>query len=184
MLTLQVQVVTHFAACRCQYVTSNSACKAEQRYIAYLQHFYCAGATSRWLLFVGYLLWMLILFYALSEVAESFLVPAVEVRACITTATPTRIVPWCFQPVFHSATLSCEVAAHCASPTMTSHHTSLCVLQWISETMKLPPAVAGVTLLSFAGGAPDLFTELAAVCTGHTHLPVNSALLSSPSPPA
>lgn len=33
--------------------------------------------------------------------------------------------------------------------------------------MQLPPAVAGVTLLSFAGGAPDLFTQLAAVCTGH-----------------
>jgi hypothetical protein len=32
--------------------------------------------------------------------------------------------------------------------------------------MQLPPAVAGVTLLSFAGGAPDLFTQLAAVSTG------------------
>ena len=41
-------------------------------------------------------------------------------------------------------------------------------LQWISATMQLPPAVAGVTLLSFAGGAPDLFTQLAAVSTG-TH---------------
>ncbi|KAL3160535.1 hypothetical protein ABBQ32_010836 [Trebouxia sp. C0010 RCD-2024] len=101
----------------CQYVRSSSACKAEQHYIAYLQHFYCAGGASKWLLFAGYLLWMLILFYALSEVAESFLVPAVE---------------------------------------------------WISESMQLPPAVAGVTLLSFAGGAPDLFTQLAAVCTGGT----------------
>ena len=36
----------------------------------------------------------------------------------------------------------------------------------MSETLQLPPAVAGVTLLSFAGGAPDLFTQLAAVCTG------------------
>ena len=44
--------------------------------------------------------------------------------------------------------------------------------------MKLPPAVAGVTLLSFAGGAPDLFTQLAAVCTGPSHPPVTSALLS------
>lgn len=38
--------------------------------------------------------------------------------------------------------------------------------------MQLPPAVAGVTLLSFAGGAPDLFTQLAAVSTGdlsHPH---------------
>lgn len=34
--------------------------------------------------------------------------------------------------------------------------------------MQLPPAVAGVTLLSFAGGAPDLFTQLAAVSTGDT----------------
>ena len=46
--------------------------------------------------------------------------------------------------------------------------------------MKLPPAVAGVTLLSFAGGAPDLFTQLAAVCTGQTHPLVTSALMSSP----
>ena len=75
-----MQVDNPLAACRCQYVTSNSACKAEQHYIAYLRHFYCAGGASKWLLFVGYLLWMLILFYALSEVAESFLVPAVEVR--------------------------------------------------------------------------------------------------------
>lgn len=43
--------------------------------------------------------------------------------------------------------------------------------------MKLPPAVAGVTLLSFAGGAPDLFTQLAAVCTGQTHPPVANGLL-------
>ena len=39
-------------------------------------------------------------------------------------------------------------------------------LQWISIVLKLPPAVAGVTLLSFAGGSPDLFTQLAAITAG------------------
>ena len=53
-------------------------------------------------------------------------------------------------------------------------------LQWISETMQLPPAVAGVTLLSFAGGAPDLFTQLAAVSTVvHTQFYMCCCALSS-----
>ncbi|DBB05768.1 hypothetical protein WJX77_004749 [Trebouxia sp. C0004] len=99
----------------CQYVQDNSGCTAEEHYIPYLKAYYCTGGAQQWLLFVVYLVWMLLLFYALSEVAEVFLVPAVE---------------------------------------------------WISATMQLPPAVAGVTLLSFAGGAPDLFTQLAAVSTG------------------
>ena len=83
---MQVHNLTKHAVCRCQYVRSSKACKAEQHYIAYLQHFYCAGGAIKWLLFAGYLLWMLILFYALSEVAESFLVPAVEVSAFIKPA--------------------------------------------------------------------------------------------------
>lgn len=45
----------------------------------YLQTYYCTKRSSRWLLFIAYLLWMLVLFYALSEIAETFLVPAVEV---------------------------------------------------------------------------------------------------------
>ena len=67
------------AHCRCQYIQGNSACTAEQHYIPYLQTFYCLSQGSRWLLFVAYLFWMLLLFYALSEIAETFLVPAVEV---------------------------------------------------------------------------------------------------------
>ena len=152
---------------------------------------------------------MLILFYALSEVAESFLVPAVEVRACITPATFTWqgassqfVLTACFDKALGTGTLMyCSFLLHkTRSGTaiccyllvfvrIVVHNLALapilvCVLQWISETMKLPPAVAGVTLLSFAGGAPDLFTQLAAVCTGQTQRPVTSALLSSPSPAA
>lgn len=45
----------------------------------YLQTYYCTKHSGRWLLFTAYLVWMLVLFYALSEIAETFLVPAVEV---------------------------------------------------------------------------------------------------------
>ena len=72
--------------CRCQYVQDNSACTAEEHYIPYLQAFYCTGGTAKWLLFALYLCWMLLLFYALSEVAEVFLVPAVEVKLPLASA--------------------------------------------------------------------------------------------------
>ncbi|KAK9805532.1 hypothetical protein WJX72_003632 [[Myrmecia] bisecta] len=100
----------------CTYVSSHEACTADNQFIDYLPAYYCANnGHAKPLMFALYLLWLMLLFYALSEVAEGFLVPAVE---------------------------------------------------WISEQLKLTPAVAGVTLLSFAGGAPDLFTELAAITAG------------------
>ncbi len=67
----------------------NSGCTAEEHYIPYLKAFYCTGGAQKWLLFVVYLVWMLLLFYALSEVAEVFLVPAVEVCPCF-QAQPTK----------------------------------------------------------------------------------------------
>lgn len=36
-------------------------------------------------------------------------------------------------------------------------------LELISDYLKLPPVVAGATLLSFGNGAPDAFTQVAAV---------------------
>lgn len=36
-------------------------------------------------------------------------------------------------------------------------------LEVISDFLKLPPNVAGATLLSFGNGAPDVFTQLAAM---------------------
>jgi sodium/potassium/calcium exchanger 6 len=36
-------------------------------------------------------------------------------------------------------------------------------LEYIADRLRLPPAVAGATLLSFGNGAPDVFTMLAAV---------------------
>ena len=36
-------------------------------------------------------------------------------------------------------------------------------LEVVSDFFKLPPNVAGATLLSFGNGAPDLFTQLAAI---------------------
>jgi len=39
-------------------------------------------------------------------------------------------------------------------------------LQYISERLRLPPDIAGVTLLAFASGAPDIFTQIAAIDGG------------------
>ena len=36
-------------------------------------------------------------------------------------------------------------------------------VSWVATALRVPPALAGVTLLAFAGGAPDLATEIAAV---------------------
>lgn len=36
----------------------------------------------------------------------------------------------------------------------------------ISDALKLPPDVAGATLLSFGNGAPDVFTQVAAITHG------------------
>lgn len=36
-------------------------------------------------------------------------------------------------------------------------------LELISDYLRLPPVVAGATLLSFGNGAPDTFTQVAAV---------------------
>jgi Ca2+/Na+ antiporter len=52
----------------------------------------------------------------------------------------------------------------------------------ISERMQLPSDVAGITLLAFANGAPDIFTELAAITSGD-HVDMARLLsLASPSP--
>lgn len=39
-------------------------------------------------------------------------------------------------------------------------------MELISEWLKLPPVLAGATLLSFGNGAPDIFTQLAGWATG------------------
>ena len=51
--------------------------------------------------------------------------------------------------------------------------------QFISERLRLPAAIAGVTVLSFAGGAPDLFTQLAAVTAGGGHQDLGLAVSST-----
>lgn len=64
---------------------------------------------------IGFLLWMLFLFYVMAACAEHFLCPAIEF-----------IVAW-----------------------------------W-----RMSPDIAGVTLFAFASGAPDLFTQVAALAKG------------------
>ena len=62
-------------------MTNHEACHAGDHYLSYLPSYYCAGGGHlKWLMMPLYLAWMLVLFYALSEVAEGFLVPSVEVR--------------------------------------------------------------------------------------------------------
>lgn len=51
--------------------------------------------------------------------------------------------------------------------------------QFLSERLRLPASIAGVTVLSFAGGAPDLFTQLAAVSTGSGHEDLGLAVSST-----
>ena len=53
------------------------------------------------------------------------------------------------------------------------------VAQFLSERLRLPASIAGVTVLSFAGGAPDLFTQLAAVSTGSGHEDLGLAVSST-----
>ena len=51
--------------------------------------FYCPGGGSLWpLMAVCGVVWMLLLFYGMSVVAEVFLCPAVEVRACSIVVEP------------------------------------------------------------------------------------------------
>lgn len=65
---------------RCRYVRDKDACGADDQYIPYLQLFYC-GSGKLWLLVSAFLVvWLLLLFYAMSVVAEVFLCPAVQVR--------------------------------------------------------------------------------------------------------
>jgi len=52
-------------------------------------------------------------------------------------------------------------------------------MQFISERLHLPVSIAGVTVLSFAGGAPDLFTQLAAVSAGGGHQDLSLAVSST-----
>ena len=51
-------------------------------------------------------------------------------------------------------------------------------LEYVADRLRMPPAVAGATLLSFGNGAPDVFTQLAAV--RQLDLPAVGMALSEP----
>ncbi len=71
-------------------------------------------------------------------------------------------VHWCRQWV--SAVLLVVSVTLLLLMLMTASERFFCPsLELIAAYLKLPPAVAGATLLSFGNGAPDLFTQLAAV---------------------
>lgn len=167
------------ADCRCQYVTYASACKAEQHYVAYLQRFYCAGRASRWLLFIGYLLWMLILFHALSEVAESFLVPAVEVRSCINTmlTQPSGMV-WCCcdaQACLHALAKPSASVTAIMQLLLGTHiypwHWKLSEVLWQWCSLSHSP-YKGISNILVLCGAVDLRDYEAAACCGRRNTAV------------
>lgn len=57
------------------------ACGSDDHLIHYLELFYClAGGRIELLVALLFVVWMLLLFYGMSIVAEVFLCPAVEVR--------------------------------------------------------------------------------------------------------
>ena len=66
-------------AARCRYVKDKDACGADDQYIPYLQLIYCASGNLWLLASVFLVVWLLLLFYAMSVVAEVFLCPAVQV---------------------------------------------------------------------------------------------------------
>ena len=56
------------------------ACGSDDHLIHYLELFYCLAGGRIWpLVAVAFVVWMLLLFYGMSIVAEVFLCPAVEV---------------------------------------------------------------------------------------------------------
>lgn len=71
--------MTLCCADRCRYVRDKDACGADDQYIPYLQLFYCASGNLWLLVSVFLVVWLLLLFYAMSVVAEVFLCPAVQV---------------------------------------------------------------------------------------------------------
>ena len=81
---------THDCMHRCRYVKEKDACGADDQYIPYLQLFYCAPGNL-WLLMSAFLvIWLLLLFYAMSIVAEVFLCPAVQVGTVAVHLPPLK----------------------------------------------------------------------------------------------
>ena len=80
---------THFTAarcappCRCTFVQYNRPCLQDVHHVDYLATFYCRQGEGRIFVALGFILWMALLFWVMSKVAEDFLVPALEVRACL-----------------------------------------------------------------------------------------------------
>lgn len=118
-----------------------------------------AQGDGRVLISLFFLGWMGVLFWMMAAVAEDFLVPALEVR-CAAAAVG---VCWLVES---SLGYTCAFA-HSSTPTIqppTTHPSNL--LQFLAHWMRMAPDVAGVTLFAFASGAPDLFTQIAAVAAG------------------
>ncbi len=58
---------------------------------------------------------------------------------------------------------------------ITHTHTSI---QYMATTLRLPSDIAGITLFAFATGAPDIFTQLAAINEGQ-HVDIQLAVSST-----
>ena len=70
------------------------ACGSDDHLIHYLELFYCLAGGRIWLLVAAlFVVWMLLLFYGMSIVAEVFLCPAVEVRPEICLLAAVLVCP-------------------------------------------------------------------------------------------
>lgn len=79
-------------------------------------------------------------------------------------ATGDRL-PWGRQP-FPAACMRGAAAQPSAPPSLLLPLSAPPDEQFLAHKMRMAPDVAGVTLFAFASGAPDLFTQIAAVAAG------------------
>ncbi len=126
---------------------------------------------------------MAVLFWVMAAVAEDFLVPALEVGGAAVLRCAAAVLRCAAAALCCAAMMSifvlitcpfCTANAACFShthhcPTSTyccRLHLALCTQQFLAHWLHMAPDVAGVTLFAFASGAPDLFTQIAAVAAG------------------
>jgi solute carrier family 24 (sodium/potassium/calcium exchanger), member 6 len=76
---------------------------------------------------------------------------------------PLRTDAYCFRPVLSNLLIFLWIVVLCGILKVVADRFFCPALEVLSDFFKLPANVAGATLLSLGNGAPDVFTQLAAV---------------------